>query len=76
MFIRNSVKLNLLIILIIFSINSIAQTKDTIEIQRNKQGKITFGLLKPSLKNKIKDGGFFLRILVGTTWSSKLFIKG
>ena len=55
MFIRNSVKLNLLIILIIFSINSIAQTKDTIEIQRNKvTGKVIFARFSNKNNNKFK----------------------
>lgn len=43
------------------SLFSLAQEGDTLEIQRNQKGKISFARFKPDANRKVQDGASFLR---------------
>ena len=58
---NNSIRYSILLAAIIHSHFSMAQRRDTLEIQHNKSGKIIFARFQPDAARKLAEGAKFLQ---------------
>ena len=72
---KNSIKQLVLALLCLNSLLAIAQQGDTLEIQRNEKGKITFARFKPEANRKIADGENFLKTFLDAGPADELRLK-
>jgi len=61
---KNFTKLLFITLLCLSSLFSIAQQGDTLEIQRNQTGKISFARFKPDANKKVQDAVSFLKAVL------------
>lgn len=61
---KNFTKLFVALILSLNSLTSIAQQKDTLEMQRTEKGIISFARFRPDTNRNIQDGANFLKVFL------------
>lgn len=71
---KHFMKLLLVALLSLCFLLSQAQQGDTLEIQRNEKGKLSYARFKPDVNRKIKDGADFLKVVLSVNQDNQFHL--